>query len=86
MSANINSKKKERGGVLRLSELAGKEIINIFDGVRLGPVGDSDLVIDPESGEVLSVVLPQRSGFLSFWLERREVIIPWSTVKRLAAR
>lgn len=70
---------------MRLSELAGKEIINIFDGVRLGPVGDSDLIIDPESGEVVSVVLPHRSGFLNFWLERREVVIPWSTVKKVGS-
>lgn len=68
---------------MRLSELAGKEIINIFDGVRLGTIGDSDLVIDPENGEVASIVLPQRSGFLNFWLERREMVIPWSTVKKI---
>jgi YlmC/YmxH family sporulation protein len=68
---------------LRLSELAGKEIINIFDGVRLGTIGESDLVIDPMTGEVASIVLPQRSGFWNNWLERRELVIPWSTVKKI---
>lgn len=68
---------------MRLSELAGKEIINIFDGVRLGTIGESDLVIDPMTGEVASIVLPQRSGFWNNWLERRELVIPWSTVKKI---
>ena len=48
---------------MRLSDLVGKEIINIFDGMRLGTIGDSDIVIDPESGEVVSIVLPGRSNF-----------------------
>lgn len=63
--------------------MAGKEIINIFDGVRLGTIGESDLVIDPVTGEVASIVLPQRSGFWNTWLERRELVIPWSTVKKI---
>lgn len=63
--------------------MAGKEIINIFDGVRLGTIGESDLVIDPMTGEVASIVLPQRSGFWNNWLERRELVIPWSTVKKI---
>ncbi|MEM5817395.1 MAG: YlmC/YmxH family sporulation protein, partial [Desulfitobacterium hafniense] len=28
-----------------LSDLAGKEIINLFDGAKLGLVGDADLAI-----------------------------------------
>lgn len=68
---------------MRLSDLVGKEIINIFDGVRLGTIGDSDMVIDPENGEVVSIVLPRRSNFLSFWIDRQEIEIPWSSVKKV---
>jgi YlmC/YmxH family sporulation protein len=68
---------------MRLSELAGKEIINISDGVRLGAVGDSDLVIDPETGKIESIVLPKRVNFLSFWLEPKKLVVPWRTVKKI---
>lgn len=38
---------------MRLSELVGKHIVNIYDGARLGTVGDSDLVIDTETGKLM---------------------------------
>lgn len=68
---------------MRLSELVGKEIINIFDGSRLGTIGDSDLIIDPESGSIESIILPQRSNFLNLWLDRQNFIVPWKTVKKI---
>ena len=70
---------------MRLSDLAGKEIINIFDGVRLGTIGDSDMIIDPESGEVVSIILPGRSNFLNLWIDRQEIEIPWSSVKKVGS-
>jgi len=70
---------------VRLGELVGKEIINIFDGMRLGTIGDSDLVIDPETGEIESIILPQRSNFLNFWMDRREMVVPWETVKKIGS-
>jgi sporulation protein YlmC with PRC-barrel domain len=39
---------------MRMSELAGKEIINLNDGMRMGLAGDSDLVVDPDSGNIQS--------------------------------
>ncbi len=70
---------------MRLSELIGKEIINIFDGARLGTIGDSDLIIDPESGEIESIILPQRSNFFNLWVDRQELIVPWETVKKIGS-
>ena len=67
---------------MRISDLAGKEIINIFDGVRLGTIGDSDMIIDPESGEIISILLPHRSGLLNFWLDKQEIKIPSGHLKR----
>ncbi|MDH7576703.1 MAG: YlmC/YmxH family sporulation protein [Bacillota bacterium] len=70
---------------MRLSDLIGKEIINIFDGARLGTIGDSDLVIDPESGEIQSIILPQRANFLNFWVDRQDLVVPWETVKKIGS-
>jgi YlmC/YmxH family sporulation protein len=70
---------------LRFSDLVGKEIINIFDGVRLGTIGDSDMIIDPDSGEVVSIILPGRSNFINLWIDRQEMEIPWSSVKKIGS-
>ncbi len=70
---------------MRLSELVGKEVINIYDGVRLGTIGDSDMIIDTESGEVVSIILPGRSNLLNLWIDRHEVEIPWSSVKKVGS-
>ncbi|NLU50345.1 MAG: YlmC/YmxH family sporulation protein [Syntrophomonadaceae bacterium] len=68
---------------MRLSELEGKEIINIYDGMRLGTVGDSDLLIDCETGEVVSMILPNKGNFINLWVDRQKLVIPWEAVKKI---
>lgn len=75
------------GGItLRLSELIGKEIINISDGARLGVVGDSDLVVDVHTGKIDSIILPNKGNFLSFWgADRQHLVIPWPSIKKIGS-
>ncbi len=69
-----------------ISELVGKEIVNLNDGAKLGAIGETDLVISPETGEVESLILPSRGGFGSFWgAERDYIIIPWLAVKKIGS-
>lgn len=68
---------------MRLSELVGKEIINLNDGMRMGTVGDSDLIIDAESGEIHSIILPSRQNFINLWTERSKIIVPWEAVRKI---
>lgn len=68
---------------MRLSELGGKEIINISNGARLGVVGESDLVFDENTGQVRSIVLPRRSGLISFWAGKQYLVIPWEAIKKI---
>jgi YlmC/YmxH family sporulation protein len=65
---------------MRFSQLANKEIINLLTGARLGVVGDSDLVVDPQTGQIEKLILPQRSR-----LGRPTGIteIAWSAVRRV---
>lgn len=70
---------------MRLSELIGKDIINIVDGARLGTVGDSDLIINPETGQVESIILPNYGGFLGLLKNRSQMIIPWEAVKKIGS-
>ena len=47
---------------MRLNELVGKEMVNIYDGMRMGTVGDSDMLIDEENGRIISIILPNRGN------------------------
>ena len=64
---------------MKYSELAGKEIIDIDEGVRLGVVSETDLVIDLGSGHVQSIVIPYRGSLF----HRRELIIPWHGIRKI---
>lgn len=68
---------------MKLSELMDKEIVNLYDGVRLGTLGDSDLVIDGTSGRVESIVLPGRGSIVSLFGDRQQLTIPWSAVRKI---
>lgn len=68
---------------IRLSELEGKEVINLVDGARLGVIGEADMLIDIHTGEIHSIVLPQRGTFFSLWADRQNMIIPWQAIKRI---
>ncbi|MDD2497072.1 MAG: YlmC/YmxH family sporulation protein [Desulfitobacteriaceae bacterium] len=70
---------------MRLSELIGKKIINVYDGGILGTVGDSDLVIDPFSGEIESIILPNKSNLINVWFQKQQLVIPWSSVKKVGS-
>lgn len=63
------------------SELTAKELVNFRDGKKLGWAGGYDLIIDADSGKLLSLVVEKRS-----WFGTRpgdEAVIPWSSIKRI---
>ncbi len=68
---------------MRLNELVGKEMVNIYDGMRMGTVGDSDMVIDEESGQIVSIILPNKGNAFNFWTDRQKLVIPWDAVKKI---
>lgn len=70
---------------MRLAELKGKEIINLYDGSRLGTLGEGDLIIDIETGEINALVLPAGKGFFSFFGRRQELVIPWCSVPKVGS-
>lgn len=70
-----------------LSDLAGKEIINLYDGEKLGLVGDADMDISL-NGAVEAIILTSRGGFAGFWSskgEREQLVIPWQTIKKVGS-
>lgn len=72
-----------------LSDLGGKEIINLYDGAKLGLVGDADLDIS-FNGSVEAIILTSRGGFSGFWgtrgdREREVLVIPWKSIKKIGS-
>ncbi|WP_281868741.1 YlmC/YmxH family sporulation protein [Brevibacillus parabrevis] len=67
---------------MRLSELGGKEIIGLDNGEKMGVISDSDLVIQPESGAIQSIILPG-SSFFGFGKKREDLVIPWSSIVKI---
>ncbi|MCL6634145.1 MAG: YlmC/YmxH family sporulation protein [Peptococcaceae bacterium] len=70
---------------MRMGDLAGKEIVNIYNGARLGVVGESDMAVDIESGEIRSIILPRRNNFFSLWVDRQQLVIPWEAVRKIGS-
>lgn len=70
---------------MRLSDLIGKEIVNIVSGARLGAIGDSDLIIDEMTGEIDSIILPGRGGMIGFWADRQALVIPWDAILKIGS-
>lgn len=69
--------------MMRLGELVGKEIVNIYNGAHLGVIGESDMDIDLESGEIRSLILPKKNNIINLWLDKQKLIIPWEAVKKI---
>lgn len=48
---------------MNLSEIAGKEIVNLVTGERLGVIGECDLILDETTGDILALLIPKEKGF-----------------------
>jgi len=70
---------------MRMCDFASKEIVNIYNGARLGLAGDSDMVIDVDTGEIQSIILPRKNNFFNLWMDRQQLVIPWEAVKKIGA-
>ncbi|NLO96605.1 MAG: YlmC/YmxH family sporulation protein [Peptococcaceae bacterium] len=70
-----------------LSEISGKEIINLHDGAKLGLVGDSDIKINA-NGKIEALIISSRSVYSRFFNRGSEreldtVVIPWKAIKKI---
>jgi YlmC/YmxH family sporulation protein len=77
-----DSEKRKGSFSVRFSEFCQKEIIDLDNGERMGVLGQSDLLINPESGVVESVII-HGSSFLGLGKKRDEVEIPWKAIRKI---
>ena len=68
---------------MNLSELVGKEIVNIVSGERLGVIGECDIIIDETTGKILALSIPRERGFFGIKRDRGDLEIPWRNVKKI---
>jgi YlmC/YmxH family sporulation protein len=41
------------------------------------------MVIDEESGQIVSIILPNKGNAFNFWTDRQKLVIPWEAVKKI---
>ncbi|WP_425060914.1 putative sporulation protein YlmC [Sporomusa carbonis] len=68
---------------MRISEMTGKEVINLGDGARLGIIGECELVFDSKTGVINGLILPKRRMIFNFWGDNQISTIPWQAIRRI---
>ncbi|CCO07606.1 YlmC/YmxH family sporulation protein [Desulfotomaculum varum] len=66
--------------MLKATQLAVKDIVNLSDGAKLGPV--KDLHIDPATGRVVALVLQAPRRYFGLVRSGKDMVIPWELVKK----
>jgi len=66
-----------------LSKLEGKEIINLYDGSRLGVLGNAELMFNPDTGSIEALVLPGAHRFFNLGQSKEEITIPWTSIHKI---
>lgn len=67
--------------LVKVSDLRDREIINVLDGRRLGPIKDID--IDLELGRIKAIILPGPGKILGFFGRGDDFVIPWEKIIRI---
>ncbi len=70
------------GAALRLSELSGKEIVDVKKAERLGVLGQTDLEIDVNTGQIKALLIPSLKWF-GLKRQGEEVKVPWTHIKKI---
>lgn len=67
---------------MRYRDISGKEIININRGARLGILGQTDLEINMETGDIESFIIPNYKWF-GLKKEGEELKLPWKSITKI---
>lgn len=73
------------GDCMRLSELSGKEIVDVKRAERLGMLGQTDLEINEHTGEIKALLIPTSKWFQFRKQQGEEIRVPWQHIKKIGA-
>lgn len=68
---------------MRLSELSGKEIVDVKRAERLGMLGQTDLEINENTGEIKALLIPTGKWFQFRKQQSSEIRVPWQHIKKI---
>ncbi|MDQ0245735.1 YlmC/YmxH family sporulation protein [Bacillus fengqiuensis] len=69
---------------MRLSELSGKEIVDVKKAERLGVLGQTDLEINEQTGQITTLIIPTVKWF-GFKRQGNDIRVPWSRIKKIGS-
>ncbi|NRD78889.1 YlmC/YmxH family sporulation protein [Bacillus sp. BRMEA1] len=69
---------------MRLSELSGKEIVDVKKAERLGVLGQTDLEINETNGQIQALVIPSLKWF-GLRKQGQEIRVPWQHIKKIGS-
>ncbi|WP_129726756.1 MULTISPECIES: YlmC/YmxH family sporulation protein [Bacillaceae] len=67
---------------MRLSELSGKEIVDLERAERMGILGHADLEIDEQDGKIQALIIPL-GKWNAFKRSQQETRVSWSRLKKV---
>lgn len=67
---------------MRLSELSGKEIVDVKKAERLGVLGQTDLEINEGTGQIQALLIPSVKWF-GLRKQGEEIRVPWTHIKKI---
>lgn len=80
---SIDYEDEQRTFIKRLSDIGGQEIINLFDGGRLGIIADVDLLINESTGCIESLLIPEQRKLFSLVSGSGYIEVPWKSIKKI---
>ncbi|MDH6562479.1 YlmC/YmxH family sporulation protein [Bacillus sp. TBS-096] len=69
---------------MRLSELSGKEIVDIKRAERLGVLGQTDLEINEQDGQITALIIPSVKWF-GFRKQGNDIRVPWNHIQKIGS-
>ena len=67
---------------MRLSELSGKEIVDVNRAERLGVLGQTDLEINVSNGQIETLIIPSLKWF-GMRKQGNEIRVGWNQIKKV---
>lgn len=69
--------------MVKISELRMREVINVTDGRRLGPIKDID--INLEEGRINAIILHGHGNgrLMGFIGREEEITVPWQKIRKI---
>lgn len=67
--------------MLKVSDLRDKEVINLYNGQRMGYI--SDFEVDLENGTLTGIVLAGENKVMSFFSKASDTFIQWNKIVKI---